>query len=179
MKDWNVVVSVRERRLPQAFELLEEYGLVRKTDFFNVLVMKVDDVRELLEALRKRLVKDPASLSCVSRLVPVTHTFSFQSPEDFEAKAKETVSTWVPELAGRSFHVRMRRRGFKGRLSSAEEERFLDNILLEALEKAGSIGHISFEKPDAVIALETVGPRAGLSLWEHEKMERYPFLGLD
>ena len=179
MKDWNVVVSVREGRLPQAFELLEGYGLVKKTDFFNVLVMKVDDVRELLEALRKRLVEEPPSLSCVSRLVPVTHTFSFQSPEEFEGKARETVSTWVPELAGRSFHVRMRRRGFKGRLSSAEEERFLDNVLLEALEKAGSIGHISFEKPDAVIALETVGPRAGLSLWENEKMERYPFLRLD
>jgi len=179
MKDWNVVVSVRERRLPQAFDLLEEYGPVRKTDFFNVLVMKVDDVRELLEALRKRLVEDPASLSSVSRLVPATHTFSFQSLEEFEAKAKETVLTWVPELAARSFHVRMRRRGFKGRLSSAEEERFLDTILLEALEKAGSIGRITFERPDAVIAVETVGPRAGLSLWDHENMERYPFLRLD
>jgi hypothetical protein len=58
----------------------------------------------------------------------------------------------------------MHRRGFKGRLSSVEEERFLDNILLKALEKAGSRGRISFEKPDTFIALETVGPRAGLSL---------------
>jgi tRNA(Ser,Leu) C12 N-acetylase TAN1 len=176
MKDWNVVVSVREGLFPQALKLLEEYGLVTKTDFFNVLVMKVDDVRALLEALRQR---DPASLSCISRLIPVTHTFSFQSPEEFEAKAKETVLTWVPELAGRSFYVRMRRRGFKGRLSSAGEERFLDDILLEALEKRGSTGHIRFEGPDAVIAVETVGPKAGLSLWEHEDMERYSFLRID
>jgi tRNA(Ser,Leu) C12 N-acetylase TAN1 len=179
MKDWNVVVSVCEGHFPQACKLLEQYGLVEKTDFFNVLVMKVDDLRALLDALRKRMVEDPESLSCVSRLVPVTHTFTFQSPEEFEAKAKETVLTWVPELAGRSFHVRMRRRGFKGRLSSAEEERFLDDILLAALEKAGTIGRVSFEKPDVVIALETVGPKAGLSLWERLDMERYLFLRLD
>lgn len=104
------MVSVCKKRLPQAFELLEEYGLVRKTDFLNVLVMKADDLPALLEALRKRLVEEPASLSCISRLVAVTHTFSFQSLEEFEVKAKETVLTWVPELAGRSFHVRMRRR---------------------------------------------------------------------
>lgn len=179
MRDWNVVVSVCEGHFPQACKLLEEYGPVEKTDFFNVLVMKVDDVREMLDALRKRMVEDPESLSCVSRLVPVTHTFTFQSREEFEAKAKNTVLTWVPELGERSFHVRMRRRGFKGGLSSAEEERFLDDILLAALEKAGTIGRVSFERPDAVIGLETVGPRAGLSLWERVDMERYPFLKLD
>ncbi|MEN6331976.1 MAG: hypothetical protein ABFD57_08315, partial [Smithella sp.] len=45
----------------------------------------------------------------------------------------------------------MRKRGFKGNLSSQDEERFLDTILLDALEKGGSAGMIVFDDPDYVI----------------------------
>jgi hypothetical protein len=60
-----------------------------------------------------------------------------------------------------------------------EEERFLDDFILAALEQAGSPGHITFEDPDAVIVVETVGQRAGLSLWTREELRRYPFLHPD
>jgi tRNA(Ser,Leu) C12 N-acetylase TAN1 len=179
MKDWNVAASVHEGAFLQACELLEEFGPVRRTDFFNVLVIRVDDIHRMMEGLRIRVSQDPDISSVIGRVVPVTQTFSFQSPEEFESKAKEAVLKWVPELAGKSFHVRMHRRGFKGRLSSEYEEKFLDNILLEALEKAGGQGRISFDDPDAIVAIETVGPRAGLSLWAREELKKYPFLGLD
>lgn len=45
----------------------------------------------------------------------------------------------------------MHRRGFKGRLSSQNEERFLDEVLLDALEQMGKPGRITFEKPDVII----------------------------
>ena len=60
-----------------------------------------------------------------------------------------------------------------------DEERFLDTYLLEALATAGTPGQIRFSDPDAIIALETIGPRAGLSLWTREELERYPLLHLD
>ena len=47
------------------------------------------------------------------------------------------------------------------------------------LARGGTIGKISFEDPDAVVSLETVGPRVGLSLWTREELERYPLLHLD
>ena len=75
--------------------------------------------------------------------------------------------------------MRMRRRGFKGKLSGMDEERFLDTYLLDALKESGSEGRIAFEDPDAIIALETVGPRAGLSLWTREELRLYPLLHLD
>ena len=96
-----------------------------------------------------------------------------------EAKAREASLTWIPDLAGKSFHVRMYRRGFKGQLSSQSEESFLDGILLDALNKIGKPGRITFENPDAIIALETIDSRAGLSLWTREDLQRYPFLRLD
>jgi hypothetical protein len=73
----------------------------------------------------------------------------------------------------------MHRRGFKGRLSSQHEERFLDEVLLEALDTRGKPSRITFEDPDAILALETVDSRAGVSLWTREDIQRYPFLHLD
>ena len=57
-------------------------------------------------------------------------------------------------------------------------EQFLAGLILESLEKRGEPGHVTFEDPDAVLAVETVGGRAGLSLWNREERERYPFLGV-
>jgi len=177
--DWNVVVSVAEHRYKQARELLQRYGAVAKTEFYNVLVMRVDDGPRLLELLNTRVEQDPEIGDLISRVAPVSRTFVFQTPEEFEIKAKEAALPWVPELGGRSFHVRMHRRGFKGRLSSQDEERFLDACLLDHLEQMGDPGRISFEDPDAILALETISQRAGLSLWTREELKRYPLLKLD
>jgi tRNA(Ser,Leu) C12 N-acetylase TAN1 len=179
MKDWNVVISIREGFFKEACVLLEQFGAVSKTGFFNVLVMRVEDTSLLVEKLREQLATETAAARFLARVMPVTQSFNFQDPAMFEEKARETVSSWIPALAAKGFHVRMHRRGFKGRLSSMEEERFLDDFILAALEQAGSPGHITFEDPDAVIVVETVGQRAGLSLWTREELRRYPFLHPD
>jgi tRNA(Ser,Leu) C12 N-acetylase TAN1 len=179
MREWNVVITVSERGYRQAIELLEEFGSVSRTEFFNVLVMQADEIEYLMETLRERILKNPGIRSFLARIIPLSRTFNFQTPEEFETKAKELVLFWVPELAEKSFHVRMHRRGFKGRLSSPDEERFLDKILLESLEKTGNPGRISFDDPDAILVIETLGQRAGFSLWTRDEMERYPFLRLD
>lgn len=82
-------------------------------------------------------------------------------------------------MAGKTFHVRLHRRGFKGQLSTPEEERFLDDTLLDALKRAGTPGSLAFDDPDAVIQIETVGNRAGISLWSREELGRFPFLRAD
>ena len=179
MLQWNVVISVNERGFEDAFKKLSRFGLIRKTGFFNVLFMRADDLPGMLESLRRLISEDPHALSFLSKLMPVTDTFSFQSPGEFEEKAKGIVLGWVSELAGKGFHVRMRRRGFKGRLSGLEEEHFLDKVLLDALEKTGKPGHITFEGPDAIIAVETIAQWAGLSLWSREELQKYPFIRLD
>ena len=179
MQEWNVIVSVNERGFKRAFEVLEEFGTVKKTDFYNVLLMKVDHMKQFLETLRNRTLQAPGYLYFLSRLIPATRAFIFRSPEEFEMKAKDIVLTWAPELAGKSFHVRMRRRGFKGRLSTLDEEHFLDHILLKSLEADGKPGRITFEDPDTIIAVETVAQWAGLSLWKRNDLQQYPFIKLN
>lgn len=54
----------------------------------------------------------------------------------------------------------------------------LDEVLLKALEDLGMPGRLNFEDPDAIVAVETLGQQAGLSLWTREDLKKYPFLKL-
>jgi tRNA(Ser,Leu) C12 N-acetylase TAN1 len=179
MRDWNVVASVQPEGFRDARRLLARYGEVWKTDFFNVLVLQVAEIPTFLEQLRAQVEEEPGIMNSLGRIVPVTRTFTFASPAEFEERATEAALSWAPELVGKSFHVRMHRRGLRGKLSSQEEEKLLAGALLEVLARGEAQGKIAFEDPDAILAVETVGPRAGLSLWSREELARYPFLGLD
>ena len=179
MQEWNVVISVREHGFRQAFDVFGEFGEVKRTEFFNILLLRARDVARMLETLRERAERSPESLAFLARLIPVTRTFVFHSPEEFEERTKTTVLGWAQDLLGKSFFVRLHRRGFRGRLQSMDEERLLDTLLLEELEKSGRPGKISFEDPDAVIAIETVGTWAGVALFTREEKEQYPFIRVE
>lgn len=179
MQDWNVVVSIRDGGYSAARKLLRQFCQVDRTHYFNILVAKADDPRGLLETLTELSTTLPEVPKLLARLVPLTVTFDFDSPEHFETQAREAVLAWAAELAGKSFHVRVHRRGFKRDLPSPQEEQMLAAVLLEAMEKAGTPGKISFDDPDAIVAVETVDNRAGLSIWNRADLVRYPLLGLD
>jgi tRNA(Ser,Leu) C12 N-acetylase TAN1 len=179
MQDWNVIVTVRQDGFKRAFRFFNEFGPLSKTGFFNVLVLKTSDADRMLDVLRERIFEDPGILNWLARVIPMIYRVSFQTGEELESKAREILLLWTPELAGKGFHVRMHRRGMKGKISSWETEKRFNEFLLEELDKSGTPGHIAFDDPDAVIAVETLGSVAGLSLWEREDLERYPFLRFD
>ena len=179
MRDWNVIVSTYDRGFAFAIELLSELGPVARTDFFNVLVLKVDDIERFLAVFAEWAETMPMVLAAISRVSPVRDVFNFQSAAEFEDKAREVVLARLGELAGKSFHVRMHRRGFKGRLSSQDEERFLDQAILDALARDAMTAKISFEDPDVIVAIETVAGRGGIAFWSRAQRQRYRFLKLD
>ena len=179
MHDWNAIITVREGGFAPAFGLLEPFGPVRKTEFFNTLMMRTTDPFQLLAHLQGQLAENPAIASWISRFMPIRQLFTFQSPAEFELRSREAVLEWLPLLGNARFHLRMHRRGFKGKLSSMEEERFLDEFLLQKLAEAGRPGKVAFDDPDAIIALETVGTQAGLSLFNRDELRRFSLLHLD
>ena len=174
--DWNVVITLRDGGIASAKRLLRPFGRAERSGFFNVLVMHVEDARAMLEALGTHPAGEGEVLS---RVMPATHTFDFASVEEFEQRGRHLAEELAPALAGKSFHVRMHRRGFKGHLSSHQEERLLDAALLDALGRAGNPGRITFEDPDVIVSGEIVGPRAGFAIWTREERARYPLLRLD
>jgi tRNA(Ser,Leu) C12 N-acetylase TAN1 len=179
MHDWNVVVTTYSDGFRLANAVLAEFGAVAPTDYYNVLVMRVDDVRAFLDSFGARYAADAEIGNAVSRVVPAQNSFDFDGPDAFEDSARTVAYGWLKRLAGKGFHVRMHRRGFKGRLSTQREEQFLDAVLLGALDSLGNPGRITFDRADLVIDIETVDDRAGMSLWTRAELEACPFLNPD
>lgn len=175
--DWNVVVTLPEDTFHEARHLLARWGRVRRTRHFNVLAMTVLDPSKFLAEFEAELRQTPGLLNFVSHVIPVQATFDFDTAEEFEAHARGVVRGWTARLAGKSFHVRLHRRGFKGALSTHDEERLLGESIIAALAEAGTPGRIVFDDPDAVLQIETIDGRAGMSLWTRDELQRCRFLG--
>lgn len=177
--DWNVVATTQSDSFLRAQQLLARFGAVASTDLYNVIVMRVNDPSEFLRAFTDRAASDPRLLNSIARIVPLQRTFDFSEREEFERRATEAILRFASELEGRSFHVRVKRRGHKGEISSRSEETLLQSALIDELARRGRSGRISYDDPDAIIDVETVGDRAGLSLWTREDINRFSFLKVD
>lgn len=177
--EWNIVVSIYQDGFRRALRALEKLGPVERSPYYNVLLMKVDDPVALVEAIERRTEESTALYDAISRIAPSMRCFEFHSAEEFRERAKSILSEWVPKLAGRSFHVRLHRRGTKHELHAPDTERFLDDAVIEATTQAGMPARISFADPDAVIAIDTVDDRAGVSLWTREDLARHRLLRPD
>lgn len=174
--DWNVVVTLSEQGFRDAVRLLRKWGTVRRTGYYNVLAMKVEDPQTFLSDVTEALAANPGIRNFVSHVIPAQRTFDFATADEFEARAREVVLGWLPQLAGKSFHVRLHRRGLKGALSAHREEQVLAQVLFSSREPPGAV---DFDDPDMIIQIETIDGRAGLSLWSREERRRHPFLAVD
>lgn len=180
MLEWNVVVTAGREGFEEAEAALRSLGAVERTRFFNVLVMQVDDTEEFLEKLATMASVNPDLLDrCISRVVPASETFTFQSSDDFRREGRRIVRAHAGELASKSFHVRVERRGLEEVIDSQEEERYLGRQILDALGEQDASAEVTFEDPDVVVAVETVSVRAGVAVLTREARERYPFVRAD
>lgn len=179
MDDWNVVVTTEPDGFGEAVALLAPLGAVGRTGFYNVLVLKVDDVGSFLDELDRRAEQEPRLHETLSRVLPARFTFDFDSPDAFREEAARVAGELAPRLAGRSFHVRMHRRGHQDELSTQDEEERVAAAVFQALEGEGATAEVTFDDPDAVLDVETVGDRAGISLWTRDELDRHPLLQVD
>lgn len=179
VREWNVVVTVDGPHYAEVKRALRDIGRVGKTEFYNVLVLRVEDPLAALDQLQAWRAETPEAGEWVAHFIPLTQLFNFHSPEAFEAGVLAAAQELAPALAGKTFHVRGHRRGVRHRGGARQEEAFVGSALVDALEAAGTPGRIRFDDPDAVVAVEVVGQRAGLSVWTREAIHRYPELGLE
>ena len=132
LTDWNVLVTLPENTFHEARRMLSQWGRIEPTGYYNVLVMHVADPNAFLADFAAAVAETPGLLNFVSRVVPVQQSFPFDSSETFESEARGVALSWLADLADASFYVRLHRRGFKGIISTQPEERFLDEVLLNA-----------------------------------------------
>jgi len=179
MSDWNVVVSIYQGGFRRAIRTLEKLGQVERSPYHNVVVLKVEDGTSFLKAVERKTDESPALYDAISRIAPATRNFEFRSAEQFKERAISVLREWSRQLAGRSFHIRLHRRGARQDLRTPETERFLNEVALAATTEGGMPGRLSFRDPDVVVAIDTVDDRAGMALWTREDLERHRLLRPD
>lgn len=173
---WNAIITAKGERFPEARRTLRTLGHVERTGFYNVLAMNVDEPEHFLERLERLLADQPDLAESIASVFPAEQCFDFSNTAEFESKAREAALAWVPRLAGKSFHVRVHRRGRKGTLVSPDEERALADALLGATRETGNPAHVTFDDPDAIVLIETIGGRAGIALRTRDDYHRHPLL---
>jgi tRNA(Ser,Leu) C12 N-acetylase TAN1 len=175
--EWNAIAVPQERCFRESWRYLEAFGAVQKTGYLNVLALKTaDPPRAFLDALAADLARDPSNADLLARVAPAEGTFTFQDVPDFDARAREALLPRVRELDGRSFHLRIHRRGFKQGFDRMKRERILGEALLDDTIAHGTPARIAFDDSDIVIAIEMVNGRAGFALWTREELARWPLL---
>ena len=176
--DWNVIVTLPEATFREARKFLRRWGEVHRTGYFHVLTLTVEDVESFPAEVAKASKEKPGTLNILSHIIPAQRTFTFASAEEFEAKARDIAILWAPMLAGKSFHVRLHRRGFKGTLSTPKEERFLDETCSTRRRPwaplAGSPSPIPMRSCRSIPSMAAPGFRCGSAMI----FSAIPFLGV-
>ncbi len=176
MWEFNIVATMdREGRFGHLMKELSLYGEFHRTDFFGVVLGRVEDPGAFLETVRAKREKQLVAFQDLGRVLLIDRVFTF-CPNNFLARVSEAVRPYIPSLAGERYYVRLERRGFKGVIVSPEAEQALDRSIEEELEKKGTSARVDFENPDAVVVVETFGDRCGVGLLTREMRERYDFV---
>jgi len=173
--DWNVLATSVEGARPVLLAGLRRRGAFRGGGYRNVAIGRVGDVPEFLAALRDDVARDPVLGAALGRVLPIERTFRLAA-DDPLASLEAAVDALHAEVAGRSFFVRLERRGLHGALHTSEVERTLGTLLWRRLETGGYRPRVTFTDPDVVIAIETLGDRAGIALVDRALRQAYSFV---
>jgi tRNA(Ser,Leu) C12 N-acetylase TAN1 len=176
---WNLLVTVRPGRMRAAQALVRRVGTLQPSPYpDDVLLARVDDVFEALDMIDRAMGDDPLGRAAIARVRPAQHTFACTSLDELERVTAQVVDDWLDDLANTGFHVRCNHRGDSDDIDGAEEEAFLGEVVLKALEANGAPARIDFRDPDVVIDVETIDGQGAIALWTRADLHAYPFLRL-
>ena len=175
---WNIVMTSRQggqRRLRNAVRRLVR---LRLSGFRNVFIGRVDDPRALFTALAELRERYPRLDEWLGKVVPIEHTFLLDASAA-AAQLQQETTPLLDRLAGRTFHVRLERRGHKGSINTHATEKAVGEHLYAALEARGQRPVVQFNDPDAVVVIEIIGEVAGVGLVTRELRQSFPFVKID
>ena len=173
--DWNLVVTAHGGRRHDLIYALRPIVRLRRAGYSEVLTGRTEDLDTCLAGIAAR-ADATFSAEVLARVVPVTRTFALAA--DVETQLRAETAAFVDALVGRSFHVRVERRGHKRIMRSDRLERMLGTALVAALTARGASPRVTFTDPDVIVAVELIGDSGGIGLVPRELRARYPFVRL-
>lgn len=175
---WNVVVTARSGHRRRLRRGLAPLLRLRRSGYRNVLTGLHEDPQALLESLAPLLAERPDLQTAISRLMTVERSFPVDAPA-FQQQLAVEIEPFLERIAGRTFHVRLERRGHKGRIHSKNCEVSLGGHIYDALASQGLRPVVTFDDPDVIVVVELIDDRAGIRLLRREDRARFPLLKTD
>lgn len=177
MRDWNVIVTVspgpeHENRLLQG---VRYFGEFHRSRFKDVVLGRVADTRAFLDALLHAKESNAQWIAVLGRVIPAEQTFQF-TPSSLAELIKAAVDAMVPRMTCGTFHVRLERRGLGSEIDTQHVEREVADHVFDAALARNQRMRVSFEDPDCIVAVETVGDECGMALLTREMRHHYPFV---
>jgi hypothetical protein len=173
--DWNVLATSVEGARPVLMAGLRRLGVFRGAGYRNVSIGRVEDIPAFLAGWRDAMAGDTILAAAVGRVLPIVRTFRIDQT-DPAASLLAAVEPLASDIDGRSFYVRIARRGLHGLIDSSEVERSLGTALWRLIEAAGHTPRVTFDDVDVVVAVETLGDRGGIALLDRAVRATYPFV---
>lgn len=154
----------------RVLEEIENLGSFKSTGFKGVLIGEIADLEAFLNSLEgKPFIQ-------VSRVVPYEDSFYFK-PEKLSEILRDRVEKYTDRFeTGKTFCVRMVRRGLKGKISSRDIEREIGGYIQTFLEEKGKEPKVNLEDPDKVIIIETLGNLCLIGLISKELRQKHPLV---
>jgi len=172
---WNVLVTAQEGSARDLKRFVKDYGVFRWSDFRNVLLGWVPEPCSFCRTLAEELEKKPFVHNWLGKVVPISVTLPV-SVDTFVQDVETRLASLLEQLAGKSFHVRVERRGHKGQLHTHQLEQQLGDHLWGLLERHGHPPTVSFKDPDVVIIVEIAGETAGIGVVSRQLRRKFPFI---
>jgi tRNA(Ser,Leu) C12 N-acetylase TAN1 len=173
---WNVLVTSLEGQRESLLRALRTLARFRRGGFPNVLVATVESPHAFLGALRDLHASSQLVRESLGRCVPIDRTMRFADPATFADEVVATLDPLVERLVGKTFFVRLFRRGFRTSLDSTRLEGEIGARLVDALTSRGDTPHVRFKDADVAVAIETLRDEAGVALVDRALREAYPFV---
>ncbi len=172
---WNVLATAKDKQQRHLAKRLRRFGDFRWTQFRGVLVGRVEDQQAFFEQLRRCEENEPGFLRPLAKMVPIDRLFTF-TVENLPTVLKSMMADYVDVIDSGTFYVRVERRGHAGAFHSRELEQELDRAVVESSAVRGEAPVVSFDDPDVILAVETVGDECGVGALTRALRSRFPFI---
>jgi tRNA(Ser,Leu) C12 N-acetylase TAN1 len=173
---WNLLVTSLEGQREALLAALRPLARFRRGGFPNVLVATVDDPVAFLGVLRDACAQSTVVRSSLGKAIPIDRTLRLTSPEAFRDEVGAALDALADRLTGRTFFVRIFRRGFRGLIDSTRLEGELGARLVAALEARGDRPRVRFDDSDVALVIETLRDEVGIAVLDRTLRATHPFV---
>jgi tRNA(Ser,Leu) C12 N-acetylase TAN1 len=173
---WNVLVTSLEGQREALLRALRAHARFRRGGFPNVMVATVDDPRAFLATMADARATSAIVRESLGKVVPIDRTLRFADPATFFDEVTAALEPECDRLRGRTFFVRVFRRGFRGAIDSTRIEGEIGARLVALLEARGERPRVRFADADVVVVVETLRDEVGMAFLDRDVRAAYPFV---